>query len=87
MFSIALSSKMKEEEGIAVVTGWMSIIDAMVTVGSRMLPEVTVEVDVMVELDRGARPEDVSLRGTDLSLLLGPETPATTGRISAMVTS
>ncbi len=31
MFTIALSSEMKEEEGIAGVTGWRSIIDAKVT--------------------------------------------------------
>ncbi len=84
MFSIALSSEMKEEEGVAGVTGWRSIIAAKVTVGSKMLPDVTVEDAVMVELNRGARPEDVSLRGTDLPL--PPETPATTGQISAMVT-
>ncbi len=54
MFSIALSSEMKKEEGVAGVTGWRSIIDANVTVGTKMLPEVTVEDAVVVELDRGA---------------------------------
>ncbi len=51
-----------------------------------MLSVVTVEDAVIVELDRGAWPEDVSLRGTDLPLSLAPETSATTGLISAMVT-
>ncbi len=60
VFSVALSSEMKEEEGVAGVTGWRSIIDVKVTVGSKMLPEVTFEDAVMVELDRGARPEDVT---------------------------
>ncbi len=86
VFSIALSSKMKEEEGVAGFTGWRSIIDAKVTVGLKMLSEVTVEDAVMVELDRGARPEDVSLRGTDVPLPLTLETPVTTGQTSAMVT-
>ncbi len=86
VFSIVLSSKMKEEEDIAEVTGWRSIIHAKVPIGLKMLPEVTVKDPVMVELDRGARLEDVSLRGTDLPLPLEPETPATTGQISAMVT-
>ncbi len=75
---------MKEEERVAGVTGSRSIIDARVTDGSKMLPDVTVEDAVVVELDRGARPEDVSLNGTDLPLAL--ETPATTSRTSAMVT-
>ncbi len=39
-----------------------------------------------MELDTGARPEDVSLRGTDLPLPLALETHATRGVISAMVT-
>ncbi len=43
VFSIALSSEMKEEEGIAGVTGWRSIIEAKVTVGLKMLPEVSIE--------------------------------------------
>ncbi len=86
VFSISLSSEMKEEEGIAGVTGWRSIIEAKVTVGLKMLPEVTVEDAVVVELDRGARPEDVSLRGTDLPLPLALETPAITSQTSAMVT-
>ncbi len=86
VFSIALSFEMKEEQGVAGVTGWRSIIHAQVTVGSKMLPEVTVEDTVIVELDTGVRPEDVSLRGTDLPLPLAPETPATTCQISAMVT-
>ncbi len=84
VFRLALSSEMKEEEGIAGIMGWRSIIDAKVTVGSKMLPEVTVEDVVMVELDRGARSEDVSLRGTDMPLPLAQETPATIGQISAM---
>ncbi len=86
VFSIALSSEMKEEEGVAGVTGWRSIIDAKVTLGSKGLPEVTVEVAVTVELDRGARSEDGGLRGTDFPLPLTSETPATTDWISAMVT-
>ncbi len=70
VFSIALSSEMKEEAGVARITGWSSIIDAKVTGGSKTQSEVTVEDTVMVELDRGVRPEDVSLRGTDFSLPL-----------------
>ncbi len=86
VFSIALSSEMKEEAGVAGVAGWRFIIDANGTEGSKRLSQVTVEDAVMVELDKGARPEDVSLRGTDLTLPLALETPATTGMISAMVT-
>ncbi len=79
VFSIVLSSEMKDEAGVAGVTGWRSIINAKVTAGSKMLSEVTVEDAAMVELDRGARLEDVSLRGTDLPLPMATETPATIG--------
>ncbi len=86
VFIIGLASEMKEEEGIAGITGCSSIIDAKVKVGSKMLPEVTVDDAVMVKLDRGAMPEEISLRGTELPLPLAPERPATKCWISVMVT-
>ncbi len=85
MFSIALSSEMKEVAVVAGVTGWRSIIDAMVTEESIRLSEVNVEDAVMVDLDRGARPDNVNLTGR-LPLPQALETPATTCLISAIVT-